>query len=80
MPQPLMIAGACGYGVWPANSIEGARECVAAPIDGIEIDVHLTADGHVVAHHDYRIAADQSRRDGAFLAAPGSTAAGCDAR
>ena len=71
MPQPLIIAGACGYGVCPANSIEGARECVAAPVAGIEIDVHLTADGHVVAHHDYRIAADQSRRDGAWLAAPG---------
>jgi glycerophosphoryl diester phosphodiesterase len=71
LPKPLIIAGACGYGVWPANSIEGARACVAAPIAGIEIDVHLTADGQVVAHHDYRIAADHSRRDGRWLDAPG---------
>ena len=71
MPQPQIIAGACGYGVWPANSIEGARACNAQPIDGIEIDVCLTADGHVVAHHDYRIAADHSRRDGVWLDAPG---------
>ena len=71
MSQPLIIAGACGYGVWPANSIEGARGCMTAPVAGNEIDVHLTADGHVVAHHDYRIAADQSRRDGAWLEAPG---------
>jgi glycerophosphoryl diester phosphodiesterase len=71
MSKPLIIAGACGYGVWPANSIEGACGCVAAPVDGIEIDVHLTADGHVVAHHDYRIAADHSRLDGAWLDAPG---------
>jgi len=42
--QPQIIAGACGYGVWPANSIEGACGCVAAPVDGIEIDVHLTAE------------------------------------
>lgn len=69
--QPQIIAGACGYGVWPANSIEGACGCVAAPVDGIEIDVHLTADGHVVAHHDYRIAADHSRLDGQWLDAPG---------
>ena len=68
---PQIIAGACGYGVWPANSIEGARGCNSAPIDGIEIDVHLTADGHVVAHHDYRIAADGSRLNGAWLDAPG---------
>jgi len=71
MPRPLIIAGACGYGVWPSNSIEGARACLAEPVDGIEIDVHLTADGHVVAHHDYRIAADASRIGGAFLDAPG---------
>lgn len=71
MSKPLIIAGACGYGVWPANSIEGACGCVAAPVDGIEIDVHLTADGHVVAHHDYRIAADHSRLDGRWLDAPG---------
>ena len=70
-PPPQIIAGACGYGVWPSNSLEGARACLAAPVDGIEIDVHLTADGHVVAHHDYRIAADASRLDGAFLDAPG---------
>jgi glycerophosphoryl diester phosphodiesterase len=71
MAPPLIIAGATGYGVWPANSREGAKACNAAPIDGIEIDVHLTADGHVVAHHDYRIAADASRLNGAWLDAPG---------
>jgi len=71
MAAPLIIAGACGYGVWPSNSLEGARACLAGPVDGIEIDVHLTADGHVVAHHDYRIAADASRLGGAFLDAPG---------
>jgi len=71
MPDPLIIAGACGYGVWPANSLEGAQGCVAAPVDGVEIDVHLTADGHVVAHHDYRISADSSRLGGAWLETPG---------
>lgn len=71
MPQPQIIAGACGYGVWPTNSLEGARACLDTPVAGIEIDVHLTADGHVVAHHDYRIAADSSRLNGAFLDEPG---------
>ncbi|MBR7619500.1 hypothetical protein JKL49_08890 [Phenylobacterium sp. 20VBR1] len=71
MSSPQIIAGATGYGVWPANSIEGLLGCNAAPLDGVEIDVHLTADGHVVAHHDYRIAADHSRLGGAFLDTPG---------
>jgi glycerophosphoryl diester phosphodiesterase len=70
-PKPLIIAGATGYGAWPANTLEGAEQCLAAPIDGIEIDVQITADGHVVAHHDYRISADQSRLDGAWLEAVG---------
>ena len=34
-----------------------APACDAAPIDGIEIDGHLTANGHVVAHQDHRMAA-----------------------
>jgi glycerophosphoryl diester phosphodiesterase len=51
----LIIAGATGYGVWPANTLEGARGCLGAPVDGVEIDVQLTVDGHVVAHHDYRL-------------------------
>lgn len=71
MSDPMIIAGATGYGVWPANSLEGARACLAAPVAGIEIDVHLTADGHVVAHHDYRISADTSRLGGAWLDGPG---------
>jgi len=69
--KPLIIAGATGYGAWPANTLDGAERCLAAPIDGIEIDVQITADGHVVAHHDYRINADQSRLDGAWLEAAG---------
>ncbi len=39
MAKPLLIAGATGYGAWPANSLEGAMRCLAAPVDGLEIDV-----------------------------------------
>jgi glycerophosphoryl diester phosphodiesterase len=71
MSKTLIIAGATGYGAWPANSLEGARACIAAPIDGIEIDVQMTADGHVVAHHDYRLKRSQTRLDGEWLAETG---------
>src|ERR1700761_3737238 len=71
MTRPLLIAGATGYGAWPANSLEGALACLAAPIDGIEIDVQITADGHVVAHHDYRLAPDQTRLNDTWLEAAG---------
>jgi glycerophosphoryl diester phosphodiesterase len=69
--ETLIIAGATGYGVWPANTLEGARMCLAAPVDGIEIDVQMTADGHVVAHHDYWLARDATRLDGQWLEARG---------
>ena len=71
MSKPLIIAGATGYGAWPANSLEGAERCLAAPVDGIEIDVQMSADGHVVAHHDYRLKRSQTRLDGAWLGATG---------
>jgi glycerophosphoryl diester phosphodiesterase len=64
---PLVIAGATGYGLWPSNSLEGALRCLAEPIDGIEIDVQMTADGHVVAHHDYHLSRHATRLDGAWL-------------
>jgi glycerophosphoryl diester phosphodiesterase len=66
--KTLIIAGATGYGVWPANTLVGARRCLDEPrLDGFEIDVQLTADGHVVAHHDYRLAPDATRLDGRWL-------------
>ena len=67
MTKPLLIAGATGYGAWPENTLEGALGCLGAPVDGIEIDVQITADDHIVAHHDYRLAADHTRLDGVWM-------------
>jgi glycerophosphoryl diester phosphodiesterase len=69
--RPLLIAGATGYGAWPANSLEGAVRCLETPVDGIEIDVQITSDGWVIAHHDYRLAPDQTRLAGKWLTEPG---------
>jgi glycerophosphoryl diester phosphodiesterase len=67
MTRTLIVAGATGYGVWPANTLEGCLECLSAPVDGIEIDVQTTADGHVVAHHDYWLSRASSRLEGAWI-------------
>lgn len=47
-----MIAhrGASGYAF--ENSPAAFREAVARGVDGVELDVHTTADGGVVVHHD----------------------------
>ena len=68
---PLIIAGACGYGCWPDNSLEGFARSLDAGVDGVEVDVHLSADGHVVLYHDYRLDPHRTRRDGAWINAPG---------
>jgi len=69
---PAIIAGACGYGRWPPNSLEGAVRSLAAGADGVEIDVHLTADGHVVLHHDYRLDCAHTRLHGVWIDEPGT--------
>jgi glycerophosphoryl diester phosphodiesterase len=71
LATPLIIAGATGYGVWPTNSLEGAVNCLSQPIDGIEIDVQMTADGHVVAHHDYHLSRHATRLGNDWLAERG---------
>jgi glycerophosphoryl diester phosphodiesterase len=36
----------------PENTLESFAQAVAAGADAIELDVHRSADGHVVVHHD----------------------------
>src|SRR5688572_30754162 len=36
----------------PENTIESFRQAVAVGVDALEMDVHVTADGHVVVIHD----------------------------
>lgn len=47
-----MIAhrGASGYAF--ENSPAAFREAVARGVDGVELDIHATADGGIVVHHD----------------------------
>ncbi len=71
LATPLIIAGATGYGVWPANSLEGSQACLTQPVDGIEIDVQMTADGHIVAHHDYHLSRHATRLGNTWLTARG---------
>lgn len=39
-------------GLYPENTMLAFRKAVKLPIDGIELDVHLTRDGEVVVAHD----------------------------
>lgn len=51
----LIIAhrGASGYA--PENTLAAMKLAVEQNCDGIEMDVQLTKDGHVVVHHDWTV-------------------------
>lgn len=38
--------------LWPENSLTAFRNALALPIDEVECDVHLSADGKAMVHHD----------------------------
>ncbi len=37
----------------PENTMAGFKHALEMGADGVELDVHLTKDGHVIVHHDY---------------------------
>jgi glycerophosphoryl diester phosphodiesterase len=50
--RPLVIAHRGASAVEPENSLAAFRAAVRRGADGIELDVHDTADGILVVHHD----------------------------
>ena len=54
-PGPLVFAHRGGAGLAPENTIAAFDTGVALGADGLELDVRLSRDGHVVVHHDRRL-------------------------
>jgi glycerophosphoryl diester phosphodiesterase len=50
--QRLVFAHRGGSGLAPENTIVAFDNGLALGADGLELDVHLSRDGHVVVHHD----------------------------
>jgi glycerophosphoryl diester phosphodiesterase len=49
----VMIIGHRGArNLWPENSLEGFRRLIGLGVEGVEFDVHQTADGGLVVIHD----------------------------
>jgi len=38
---------------FPENTLEAFVAALSGGADGIELDVHMTADGELIVHHDY---------------------------
>jgi glycerophosphoryl diester phosphodiesterase len=53
--RPLNIAHRGASAIAPANTLAAFEKAVALDTDGIEFDVHLSADGVTVVIHDYTV-------------------------
>lgn len=54
--RPLIIAHRGFAAAHPENSLAAFRAAAAMGVDGIELDVHGTADGALAVHHDAHLA------------------------
>jgi len=50
--RPLVFAHRGGSALAPENTMAAFANGLALGADGLELDVHLSRDGHVVVHHD----------------------------
>src|SRR5947209_15918186 len=50
--RPLVFAHRGGSALAPENTLAAFDNGLALGADGLELDVHLSRDGHVVVHHD----------------------------
>ncbi len=68
----VLIGHRGARGLFPENTCEGFAQALALGIDGIELDVGVTADGVPVVCHDPALNPDLVRTaDGRWLASPG---------
>ena len=70
-PSPLVIAHRGGAGLRPESTLAAINHACALGADGVEVDVHLSADGQVVVHHDYQLRPAATRREGQWIKGPG---------
>lgn len=67
----LRIAHRGGAALVPENTLAAFADAIARGMDGAELDVQLTRDGHVVVFHDFRLKPEITRdAKGAWLVRP----------
>ena len=54
-------------GLAPENTLAGFRKALELGVDGIELDVLLTADGEIVVHHNFALNPEIARIDGKWI-------------
>ncbi|MEG9860985.1 MAG: glycerophosphodiester phosphodiesterase family protein [Parvularculales bacterium] len=69
--RPLVVAHRGGAGLKPENTLAAIETALEMEVDAIEVDVHLSADGVVVVHHNESLNPSIARgADGCWLLSP----------
>src|SRR5687768_16939461 len=55
VPRPLVIAHQGGDRLWPGNTSYAFENAVEIGADVLEMDAHVTSDGHIVLMHDEEV-------------------------
>ena len=53
--RPLVIAHQGGDGIWPGDTMYAFEKAVEIGADVLEMDAHITKDGHIVLMHDEKV-------------------------
>src|SRR5690348_12070052 len=54
-PHVQRVAHRGGSHLAPENTLVAFRNALTLPIDAIELDVHMSRDGHAIVFHDYTV-------------------------
>lgn len=66
--NPLAIGHRGAAGLAPENTLAAFRRAIELDVDAVELDVHLSADGELVVHHDPALKPEATRgADGKWL-------------
>ena len=67
--REILIVGHRGAaGLAPENTLAAFKKACELSVNAIELDVFLSADSHIVVHHDYQLKPETTRSsDGKFL-------------
>jgi glycerophosphoryl diester phosphodiesterase len=68
--KPLIIGHRGAAGLLPENTLAAFARACELGIDGLELDVLVSADGELIVHHDFKLRPEIARAaDGAWIAA-----------
>jgi glycerophosphoryl diester phosphodiesterase len=73
--NPLIIGHRGAAGLAPENTLAAFARACELGVDGIELDVLVSADGELVVHHDFRLRPEIARLPDGVWISPSSAAA-----